>query len=260
MKSSATKRSILPLLILLFTNPFLQAEDKIPKFQFFTPRPDTFDVQQNEKLTKITQDIPAINQAEEKDDNPSLIIPTLNDILSVLPSTKGDGSPRDVSKLKVALENSPEKVIEGINQQFLNLGLVPADKLASCPHIDALSQDVCAVAGRKPICWSPGTNDVDCPTNDAQEPFGLCCFDGCQNTCFTRTNITTPVPRTTESPTTPLTTTTTTPATTTTITTTSAPTTITTTPATTTTTTTTTTTVTTTVTTTPATTTTTPTI
>ena len=173
MKSSATKRSILPLLLLLFTNPFLQAEDKIPKFQFFTPRPDTFDVQQNEKVTKITQDIPAINQAEENDDNPSLIIPTLNDILSVLPSTKGDGSPRDVSKLKVALENSPEKVIEGINQQFLNLGLVPADSLASCPHIDALSQDVCAVAGRKPICWSPGTNDVDCPTNDAQEPFGL---------------------------------------------------------------------------------------
>ena len=26
-------------------------------------------------------------------------------------------------------------------------------------------------------CWSPGQNDTDCPN------FGLCCFDGCANTC-----------------------------------------------------------------------------
>ena len=29
-----------------------------------------------------------------------------------------------------------------------------------------------------------GTPDVDCPTKNPQEPFGLCCFDGCQNTCL----------------------------------------------------------------------------
>ena len=29
-----------------------------------------------------------------------------------------------------------------------------------------------------------GTHDVDCPTNDSQNPFGLCCFDGCQNSCL----------------------------------------------------------------------------
>ena len=29
----------------------------------------------------------------------------------------------------------------------------------------------------KSTCWSPGVNDVDCPGH------GLCCFDGCSNTC-----------------------------------------------------------------------------
>ena len=29
----------------------------------------------------------------------------------------------------------------------------------------------------KSTCWSPGVNDVDCPGH------GLCCFDGCANTC-----------------------------------------------------------------------------
>ena len=37
---------------------------------------------------------------------------------------------------------------------------------------------------KKIVCWSPGTPDIDCPTGDTQEPFGLCCFDGCQNSCF----------------------------------------------------------------------------
>ena len=72
------KSSILPFLILQFTIPFIQAKDRVPKFQYFTPRPNTFEVQQNEKLSKITQ---------EKGDNPDLIIPKLSDILAVLPST-----------------------------------------------------------------------------------------------------------------------------------------------------------------------------
>ena len=27
-------------------------------------------------------------------------------------------------------------------------------------------------------CWSPGVHDIDCPGH------GLCCFDGCSNTCY----------------------------------------------------------------------------
>jgi hypothetical protein len=34
-------------------------------------------------------------------------------------------------------------------------------------------------------CWSPGVTDVDCPLPvNAAEPWGLCCFDGCSNTCL----------------------------------------------------------------------------
>ena len=32
-------------------------------------------------------------------------------------------------------------------------------------------------AGQASTCWSPGQRDTDCPQN------GLCCFDGCANTC-----------------------------------------------------------------------------
>ena len=32
-------------------------------------------------------------------------------------------------------------------------------------------------AGSVDTCWSPGQPDGDCPN------FGLCCFDGCSNTC-----------------------------------------------------------------------------
>jgi len=48
-----------------------------------------------------------------------------------------------------------------------------------------LSSEVCPVpplgkscsGNVKSTCWSPGVNDVDCPGH------GLCCFDGCANTC-----------------------------------------------------------------------------
>ena len=33
------------------------------------------------------------------------------------------------------------------------------------------------VSGAVSTCWSPGQRDTDCPSN------GLCCFDGCANTC-----------------------------------------------------------------------------
>ncbi|QQP51630.1 Putative LOC100568673, partial [Caligus rogercresseyi] len=45
----------------------------------------------------------------------------------------------------------------------------------SCPAINPLSEAECA--GTVSTCWSPGFTDTDCPN------FGLCCFDGCQDTC-----------------------------------------------------------------------------
>lgn len=45
----------------------------------------------------------------------------------------------------------------------------------SCPAANPLSPDQCA--GSVSTCWSPGQRDTDCPGN------GLCCFDGCANTC-----------------------------------------------------------------------------
>ena len=42
-----------------------------------------------------------------------------------------------------------------------------------CPP--ATAQASCA--GRRSTCWSPGVRDTDCPGH------GLCCFDGCANTC-----------------------------------------------------------------------------
>jgi WAP-type (Whey Acidic Protein) 'four-disulfide core' len=44
-----------------------------------------------------------------------------------------------------------------------------------CPP--ATPQLPAACAGRRSNCWSPGVRDVDCPGS------GLCCYDGCANTC-----------------------------------------------------------------------------
>ena len=44
-----------------------------------------------------------------------------------------------------------------------------------CPAASPLSDAECA--GAVSNCWSPGQSDTDCPN------FGLCCFDGCANTC-----------------------------------------------------------------------------
>jgi len=45
----------------------------------------------------------------------------------------------------------------------------------TCPAANPGSPDECA--GAVSTCWSPGQRDTDCPSN------GLCCFDGCANTC-----------------------------------------------------------------------------
>ena len=44
-----------------------------------------------------------------------------------------------------------------------------------CPAVNPLTDAECA--GAISNCWSPGQLDTDCPN------FGLCCFDGCANTC-----------------------------------------------------------------------------
>ena len=45
----------------------------------------------------------------------------------------------------------------------------------SCPSVSPLPSSSCE--GSVDTCWSPGQPDGDCPN------FGLCCFDGCSNTC-----------------------------------------------------------------------------
>lgn len=49
------------------------------------------------------------------------------------------------------------------------------DEAGQCPAASPLSEAECA--GAVSTCWSPGQRDTDCPNN------GLCCFDGCANTC-----------------------------------------------------------------------------
>jgi len=62
-----------------------------------------------------------------------------------------------------------------------------------CPALDQLGESDCE--GAVSTCWSPGQPDGDCPN------FGLCCFDGCANTCGEVETGKKPQPRTT--PTTP---------------------------------------------------------
>jgi len=47
--------------------------------------------------------------------------------------------------------------------------------VGTCPAAEPLSPTECE--GAVSTCWSPGQRDTDCPDN------GLCCFDGCANTC-----------------------------------------------------------------------------
>ena len=50
-----------------------------------------------------------------------------------------------------------------------------------CPFVEKKSN--CPEISERTECWSPGSLDVDCPTGNSSRPFGLCCFDGCQNSC-----------------------------------------------------------------------------
>merc|ERR1712106_1263659 len=57
---------------------------------------------------------------------------------------------------------------------FGTSGLQSADA-GTCSAADILSPDYCQ--GAVSNCWSPGQRDADCPN------YGLCCFDGCADTC-----------------------------------------------------------------------------
>jgi len=45
----------------------------------------------------------------------------------------------------------------------------------TCPQVEQKTEEQCSNSTAN--CWSRGVPDVDCPD------FGLCCFDGCVNTC-----------------------------------------------------------------------------
>ncbi len=47
----------------------------------------------------------------------------------------------------------------------------------SCPEISNKSHEICKNY-QHDTCWSPGVRDLDCPLS------GLCCFDGCVNSCL----------------------------------------------------------------------------
>jgi len=51
----------------------------------------------------------------------------------------------------------------------------PPVSATTCPPASPLTADQCR--GRHSTCWSVGVPDLDCPD------WGLCCFDGCANTC-----------------------------------------------------------------------------
>ena len=44
-----------------------------------------------------------------------------------------------------------------------------------CPPVTPKTPAQCK--GQRSNCWSPGVRDLDCPAS------GLCCYDGCANTC-----------------------------------------------------------------------------
>jgi len=58
---------------------------------------------------------------------------------------------------------------------FGTSGGAGGDDVGECPAPGNKTPEECA--GAVSNCWSPGQRDTDCPNN------GLCCFDGCADTC-----------------------------------------------------------------------------
>ena len=100
-------------------------------------------------------------EQEEIKPNPDIaskIIPSVKDILTVLPRNKENGAPRDATKLKLALKMRPGKFIQGLNEKYLS----QVQSASTCPMVETLPQDVCSSRAKKAICWSPGINFMKC--------------------------------------------------------------------------------------------------
>ena len=91
------------------------------------------------KTTKIQDEAKSEEktEAKPKPDNTGKIIPSVTDILTVLPQTKQDGTPRNHNKLEVALELRPEEIIKMANKHHLSSHGV------TCPLIDQQTQQIC---------------------------------------------------------------------------------------------------------------------
>jgi len=63
----------------------------------------------------------------------------------------------------------------GLAEGAFGVVLSDGGEAGSCPAVEPLSPAECE--GQVSTCWSPGQRDTDCPAN------GLCCFNGCADTC-----------------------------------------------------------------------------
>ena len=78
-----------------------------------------------------------------------------------------------------ALKSNRFNIIFDEYMMIYDLILVAAD---TCPKIDPLPAYECSKRRTRKMCWSVGQADVDCPTPNGHG-YGLCCFDGCTNSC-----------------------------------------------------------------------------
>ena len=76
------------------------------------------------------------------------------------------------------LKTNPKETIMKLNK-MIQLGKISNH---TCPNVE--QNPNCVETPKAQTCWSPGTLDVDCPLEDGSGEFGLCCFDGCRNTCL----------------------------------------------------------------------------
>ena len=117
------------------------------------------------------------------------------------PETSGFISPNPkVSNLKTVLSSDDDEVVKKIQANLrkrpnlakvVNAAINRQTPPKECPQVEARSD--CPREATKPKCWSPGAHDVDCELGslaNSSEPFGLCCFDGCQNSCLAKTCVT----------------------------------------------------------------------
>ena len=143
---------------------------------------------QNAKFLSLVDYFKTVDGPEDIVDfiAPDPRLPYLNDetIKAIVPPEFREGF--DTEKVADIIQN-PEVKIPMLNK-ILNSRYEEAPK--ACPQI-AQKEGCPKIPGPEKIpCWSPGEYDVDCPATtyrkrrDTDKDFGLCCFDGCHNTCY----------------------------------------------------------------------------